>query len=255
MMKGKLHIGISGWSYRDWIGVFYPENLKATGWLPYYAGKFDCTEINSSFYRLPSKLTVSNWVNRVPDNFLFCPKMSRYLTHIKRLKEPEEPLERFFTTFEPMKKKMGPVLLQLAKTIPFEYKATEHLFKLLATKYSSHQFAMEVRHESWLTEQSYSLMSNYGIAFVMSHSGDHFPYKEVITAPHIYFRFHGPGSLYNTKYDERALKEYSLKFENWLDKGHDLWVFFNNCWFGYGIDNACSLRNFLQEFIQPAPAG
>ena len=114
---------------------------------------------------------------------------------------------------------------------------------------------MEVRHQSWMTEESYALMAKYEIAFVISHSGNHFPYAEVVTAKNIYFRFHGPGSLYNTKYDDSALEKYAEIFRKWLSDGHELWIFFNNNWFGYGIDNALTLRIFLEEFIQQVPAG
>jgi uncharacterized protein YecE (DUF72 family) len=246
MPKEKFHIGTSGWSYKDWKEIFYPKKLKATDWLTYYAKTFDCTEINASFYRLPQRQTVLDWMKKVPRNFLFCPKISRYLTHFKRLRQPEEPLERFFSVFEPMKKQMGPVLIQLPKIVPFEYDVTDHFYKLLKEKYSLYTFAMEVRHESWMKEDSYTLMAKYGISFVMSHSGNHFPYAEVITSKNIYFRFHGPGSLYNTKYDNATLKRYSTLFKKWLKKGHELWIFFNNDWFGYGIDNALTLRKFLK---------
>jgi len=114
---------------------------------------------------------------------------------------------------------------------------------------------MEVRHESWITEESYTLMAKYDVAFVMSHSGNHFPYAEVITAKNIYFRFHGPGSLYNTKYHHATMKKYSRLFKTWLCEGHDLWIFFNNHWFGYGIDNAFTLRKYLEASKQQVPAG
>ena len=245
-MQGKFHIGTSGWSYKDWIEVFYPKNLKSADWLTHYAKTFDCTEINGGFYRLPQKQTVINWVNNVPKRFLFCPKISRYLTHFKKLKEPEEPLERFFGIFEPMKKQMGPVLIQLPKLVSFDYDITELFYKLLMEKYSSYRFAMEVRHESWMKEDSYTLMAKYNIAFVISHSGGHFPYAEVVTTKNIYFRFHGPGSLYNTKYHHATLKKYSNLFKSWLSDGHELWIFFNNDWFGYGIDNALTLKKLLR---------
>src|SRR4029077_17748426 len=116
-------------------------------------------------------------------------------------------------------------------------------------KYSSYNFAIEVRHESWMTETSYSLMTEYGVDFVISHSGNHFPYAEIVTAKNIYFRFHGPGSLYNTKYDDATLEKYAEIFRKWLSKGYELWIFFNNDWFGYGIDNALTLKIFLKEFI------
>jgi uncharacterized protein YecE (DUF72 family) len=249
----KFHIGTSGWSYKDWVEVFYPQNLKSVDWLSHYAKTFDCTEINGSFYRLPQRRTVINWINKVSKEFLFCPKMSRYLTHIKRLKDPEEPLQRFFDVFEPMQRQMGPILIQLPKTVGFDRKVTEHFYALLKEQYAPYRFAMEVRHETWMTEDSYALMSEYDIAFVISHSGNHFPYAEVITSKNIYFRFHGPGSLYNTKYDEETMKKYAQLFKKWSDEHHELWIFFNNNWFGYGIENALSLRTYLDQLIRQVP--
>jgi len=254
-MIGKFHIGTSGWSYKDWVGIFYPKNAKSKDWLQYYAKIFNCTEINNSFYRLPQSQTVINWVNKVPGKFLFSPKMSRYLTHIKRLKEPEEPLERFFSIFEPMKNQMGPVLIQLPKTVHFNHETAEHLYFLLEKEYSSYNFAIEVRHDSWITDESISLMTKFGIAFVISHSGNHFPYSEEVTSKTIYFRFHGPGSLYNTKYDDATMKKYAELFSIWLVAGHELWIYFNNDWFGYGIENALMLRKYLEEITQQALVG
>lgn len=252
---GKFHIGTSGWSYKDWVDVFYPKNLKPADWLTHYAKTFDCTEINSSFYRLPQKQTIINWRNKVPKEFRFCPKMSRYLTHLKRLKSPGEPLERFFGVFELIQKQMGPVLIQLPKIVPFTYNIAESFYRLLKEKYSAYEFAMEVRHDSWMTEDSFTLMAKYDIAFVMSQSGNHFPYAEIATSKNIYFRFHGPGTLYNTKYDDSTLEKYSQLFKVWLDEGHELWIFFNNDWYGYGIDNALTLRKFLENLTQRVPAG
>lgn len=254
-MREKFRIGTSGWSYKDWTGIFYPEKMKPTDWLPYYAKTFDCTEINSSFYRLPSKETVVKWVNSVPRKFLFCPKMSRFLTHYKRLKEPEEPLQRFFSIFEPMQSKMGPVLIQLSGIVRFDRNVTEHFYRLLKEKYYSYDFAIEVRHESWMNEKSFALMKEYGVSFVISHSGNHFPYAEVVTAKNIYFRFHGPGTLYNTKYHSATLKKYARLFTKWIDSGHHVWTFFNNDWFGYGIQNALTLKKFLEKLRQLVPAG
>src|SRR5436305_13391882 len=101
-VKGKIHVGTSGWSYKHWKEAFYPPRLPATKWLPFYASVFNTTEINGSFYRLPSEETVVKWSEQVPANFIFCPKMSRYLTNMKNLHQPEEPPERLFPAFEPL---------------------------------------------------------------------------------------------------------------------------------------------------------
>ncbi len=247
MGNKKFHIGTSGWSYKDWVGIFYPKDLKPTEWITYYAKTFDCTEINGSFYRLPNKQTVINWVNKTPPDFLFCPKISRYLTHFKSLKDPEEPLQRFFGIFEPMQGKLGPVLIQLPKTVAFDPDKTKHFYQLLKEDYGNNKFAMEVRHESWLTEESYELMRRYNISFVISHSGNHFPYREVVTAKDIYFRFHGPTSKYDSKYTDEEMKSFASIFKKWLKQGHELWIFFNNDWYGYGIENGLILEALLEK--------
>src|SRR5215216_6633280 len=151
-MVEKIHIGTSGWSYKHWKGDFYPKGLKQAEWFSYYTGIFKITEINTSFYHLPLEETVKNWVKKAPKDFLFCPKMSRYLTHMKKLNDPEEPLERFFEVFQSMKKKMGPVLIQLPRMVKFKFERDEHFFGLLAKTYRSYEFVLEVRHDSWLTE-------------------------------------------------------------------------------------------------------
>ena len=104
-----------------------------------------------------------------------------------------------------------------------------------------------------MAEDNYALMSKYDIAFVMSHSGSHFPYAEVVTTKNIYFRFHGPGSLYNTKYDEGTMEKYAQLFSKWLGEGREIWIFFNNDWFGYGIENALSLRGYLDHLTRQVP--
>lgn len=237
-MNGQIHIGTSGWSYQHWKPIFYPPKLKATEWIHFYSKHFDITEINGSFYKLPSQETVIEWTNKVPKHFLFCPKMSRYLTHMKKLSEPEEPLERFFGIFEPMNKMMGPVLFQLPERVQFHYDKTEHLYYLLKTKYKQHDFVMEVRHQSWLQENSLTLMAKYDIGLVISQSGDLFPYSEMITAKNIYVRLHGPNALYASSYSDEMLKEFSKKFKRWKKQGYQIWAFFNNDIYGYALTDA-----------------
>jgi uncharacterized protein YecE (DUF72 family) len=249
-MNGEVHIGTSGWSYKDWKEIFYPKSLKSTEWLSYYAITFRNTEINSSFYHLPRKTTVENWTKMVPGDFFFCPKMSRYLTHIKRLKEPEEPLQRFFQIFEPMQSQMGPVLIQLPPSLKFEYDLAAHLYQLLQNKYNCYRFALEGRHSTWLETESLDLMMKYNIAFVISQSGHGFPYGEHITAKDIYFRFHGPKELFASLYPTPIIKQYARLFEQWRNEGHNLWIFFNNDFNGYAIHNALTLQQFMETETQ-----
>lgn len=246
-MKNKIHIGTSGWSYKHWKDIFYPPKLKPTEWIVFYSGYFKTTEINASFYRLPLKETVINWTKKVPKDFLFCPKMSRYLTHMKKLAEPEQTLERFFEVFEPMQKMMGPVLIQLPPALKFDYGKADHLYHLLKTKYKHYEFVMEVRHDTWLIEESLTLMTKYEIGLVISQSGERFPYSEMITAKNIYIRFHGPQQLYASSYSGAMLKDFAKKFKKWENQGHTIWAFFNNDVGGYAIEDAQGLLNLLEN--------
>lgn len=241
-MKGRIHIGTSGWSYQAWKGLFYPPTLPSTQWLRHYTGFFDSTEINGSFYRLPSVETVVKWTETVPDHFLFCPKMSRFLTHMKKLREPEEPLERFFTVFEPMKAKMGPVLVQLPSMLRFRYDIAEAFYRLLKFNYHPHEFVLEVRHASWLTEESLTLMTKYDIGLVISQSGHVFPYSEMITAKNVYLRFHGPEALYASAYSDPVLQAFAQKMRGWAEEGHTVWAYFNNDIHGYAPADAQRLQ-------------
>src|SRR5688572_13230894 len=102
-MPGKIYIGTSGWSYKHWRGIYYPEKIKPVDYLEYYSREFNIAEINTSFYHLPKKQSVLNWIEKVPKRFRFCPKMSRYLTHMKKLHDPEESLQKFFSVFDEMR--------------------------------------------------------------------------------------------------------------------------------------------------------
>lgn len=247
MTEKKIHIGTSGWSYKHWKGIFYPEKMKPTDYLKYYSNFFKTTEINTSFYHLPKESTIEKWVNEVPKDFRFCPKISRFLTHLKRLHEPEEPLERFFEIFEKMKKVCGPVLVQLPPSLKFDYDRAEHFYKILKTQYKDYDFAMEVRHQTWLQDDSLTLMSKYDMAFVISQSGDRFPYAEMVTAKNIYVRFHGPEGLYSSSYSEKMLRSFADMFKHWVKEGHIIWAFFNNDVGGHAWTNGKQLIEMVND--------
>lgn len=244
-MAGKIYIGTSGWSYKDWKGIFYDEKLKSSDYLAFYSKSFNTTEINTSFYHLPLVKTIEGWISKVPGGFKFCPKISRYITHIKRLREPEEPLERFFTIFEPMKKMMGPVLIQLPPSLKFDLNIAKYFFEVLKENYTGYNFALEARHASWFEKESIDLLSKYEIAFVISNSNNLFPYAEFTTAKNVYLRFHGPKELFASLYTKKAMNDYARKFIAWQKQGHDVWAFFNNDWHGYALENANYLKDRL----------
>ena len=251
-VERKIHIGTSGWSYKHWKGIFYPKNVKPAEYLAFYARHFPVSEINNSFYKLPTKETVAKWIDTVPGNFLFCPKMSRYLTHLKKLHDPREPLERFFHVFGPFKKRLGPILVQLPANSRFNVEVAE-TFYAETGQYQGFRFALEVRHPSWFSDESMRLMKKHHITLVFSQA-DRFPYHEEITSKDIYLRFHGPSSLYSSSYSDDVLEDYAEKFAAWADEGHHVWAFFNNDVGGYALDNAKRLQELVDAKIAE-PAG
>jgi uncharacterized protein YecE (DUF72 family) len=245
-MVQKMNIGTSGWSYKHWKDVYYPEGMKQKDWFSYYVSQFHTTEINSSFYRLPTQTTITSWMETASKDFIFCPKMSRFLTHMKKLRDPEEPLQRFFTLFETMKNQLGPVLIQLPSMVAFHYDVAEHFFKTLYTLYRPYVFVVEIRHPSWLAEDSLTLMAKYEIGLVISQSQDHFPYSEMVTAQHIYIRFHGPGALYASSYSDKELAYYAARCKKWIRDGHIVWAFFNNDIYGHAPKDALQFKKLCK---------
>src|SRR5262249_13982421 len=141
--------------------------------------------------------------------------------------------------------KMGPVLIQLPSTVGFEEGVARHFFEVLRKEYASYRFALEARHPGWHSEECLALMREYGIAFVVAEAGGRFPYGEMITARDIYIRLHGPNGRYDTIYEEKTLQYFADVFTAWLKEGHELWIFFNNCYYGYAIQNALRLGELL----------
>ena len=247
MSATNIHIGTSGWSYRHWREIFYPKGVKPADYVSYYAQHFSTTEINTTFYHLPRLSTVQNWSDKVPHSFRFSIKMSRFLTQTKRLKEPEEPLERFFAAIEPVRHLCGMILLQLPPSLSFGYDRADYLFSLLKKEYKQYRFALEVRHHSWLEVDAISLLTKYDIAFVISQSANKFPYAEMITAKNIYVRFHGPDALYASSYSDESLHYYAARFLHWQKEGYKVWAYFNNDINGHAIANANTLQTILQQ--------
>ena len=242
-----FHVGTSGWSYRHWADIFYPEEIKPARYLEYYVTRFDCVELNSSFYHLPKESTVAGWVERTPDHFRFCPKLSRFITHQKRLTDCEEALKRFFDVFEGMKTRLGPVLIQLPPGISYDRGLIADFLDILKTGYTSFRFAIEIRHRSWITDSFLDMLMQNGVAFVVADSGGRFPHHEAVTADTVYLRFHGPDKLYASEYGGSGLRMVAEKIINWLRAGHEVWAFFNNDFHGYAVRNALKLNGLVHS--------
>jgi uncharacterized protein YecE (DUF72 family) len=239
-MAPRIHIGTSGWIYDHWREVFYPKDCPKAKWLDFYTRHYGTVELNASFYRLPKPQTFENWRERTPDNFLWAVKANRYITHIKRLKDPEEPLERFFGSADALKEKLGPILFQLPPNLSFDETAFSHFCKQLK---GDRLYALEVRHPSWAQEKrAIDILRDNNIAFCVSDSAGRYPYIEEDTATFIYIRLHGSKKLYASEYSEKELQTYAGKIRDW---SKDTYLYFDNDYKGHAIKNAKRMKEIL----------
>jgi uncharacterized protein YecE (DUF72 family) len=243
--RGELYIGTSGWIYGDWDGIFYPENLQSKDKLQYFSSHFNTTEINYSFYHLPRPKTYENWYDQTPKNFVFAVKTSRYITHIKRLIDVKDAWKQFLKNTLHLKEKLGPVLFQFPpsfKVSDENIKRLKELLKLISKK--KIRFAFEFRHKSWCDEVVYDILKRFNIAWVIADSPN-YPKAEAITADFAYIRMHGSTALFSSKYTNEELKTLAQKIRLWLKRGIDVYVYFNNDFHGFAVQNAKELLELL----------
>ncbi|MFD2515134.1 DUF72 domain-containing protein [Pontibacter locisalis] len=242
-MQKEIHIGTSGWHYKHWMGNFYPPELKSKDFTSHYTRFFKTVEINNSFYRLPSSGTFLNWRTSVPDDFLFAVKANRFITHMKKLKDPQESLDRFFTNVNALGEKLGPILFQL----PPGWKVdTERLQNFLSLLLSYYTYTFEFRHESWYTEDVLQLLRDYNVSFcIYELAGLMSPIE--VTADVVYVRLHGPGGRYAGSYDESALRWWANTCLEWQSAGLEVFIYFDNDEAGYAAFNAQRLQELVQN--------
>jgi uncharacterized protein YecE (DUF72 family) len=237
-----IRIGTSGWVYTHWRRVFYPMDLPQRDWFSFYARSFDTVEINNSFYRLPSPGTFEAWRQQAPAGFLYAVKASRYLTHLKKLKEPEAPLARFFEHAGCLEETLGPVLYQLPPNWRANLPRFEHFLSVLP---ASTGHVIEFRDQSWLTEEVFHLMERYGVAHCI-HDMHPLQVPCRVTAHTVYLRFHGDME-HRGDYSSAALATWAERIERWRRGGHDVFAYFNNDVFGYAIKNALALKGMVDR--------
>lgn len=241
-MTVRYYVGTSGWHYDHWQGIFYPEGLPRTKWLGYYARHFDTVELNNTFYRLPSEDAFTAWYAATPPRFNFALKVSRFITHIKRLKDTEEAVGKFTGRAKLLREKLGPLLSQ---TPPNMHRDDARLESFLSSLPVGLRHVTEFRHESWLDDKVFEVMRRYNVALcIFDMPGMSCP--TVATADFAYVRFHGSTWLYSSRYSDDELAEWSEKI-NHLSRGlKAVYAYFNNDAEGYAVDNARTLRRLLQ---------
>jgi uncharacterized protein YecE (DUF72 family) len=240
-----LHIGTSGWQYAHWRHTFYPRGVAQARWLEFYAQHFDTVELNNSFYMLPREESFAAWAARTPPGFDFAVKMSRYLTHVKKLTEPQEPVERFFSRALSLGDKLGPVLFQLPPTMPEAVDRLEQTLKLVPPGV---RVAVECRHDTWYTPALRACLEAHNAAMVLADS----PKRTTPrwrTADWAYVRFHEGTSRPRPCYGVEALRSWALELADMWSPEDDVYVYFNN------DPRGCAIRDAARFARQMAGLG
>ncbi|MHC4737450.1 MAG: DUF72 domain-containing protein [Planctomycetota bacterium] len=246
MSKAKFdtRIGTSGWYYNHWSGLFYPTKLPKTKWLQYYAKYFDSVEVNNTFYQLPKQQSVKKWYVQAPKNFIYTVKANRYITHIKRLKDATETLERFFKIVELLKEKLGPVLYQLPPSLQKDLDLLGSFIRLLPRNRIA---VFEFRHNSWYAEDTFELLNKFEVGFCV-HDMPAKQTPRIITGDIIYIRFHGSTGRYSGNYTKSALKEWVHWLKEQNKKAHRIYIYFNNDFNAFAVENAKQLKEQLLKY-------
>ncbi|ANY21479.1 DUF72 domain-containing protein [Gordonia terrae] len=239
-----LFIGTSGWQYRDWRGAFYPQQLPQRLWLDYYAQRFPTAEVNNTFYRLPERKAFENWAETVPADFRMAAKMSRYLTHIKRLQEPAEPVQRFLDRSAGLDGRLGPVLLQLPPNLRA---APDALDETLARFPKTIQVAVEPRHDSWWTDETRSVLERHNAALCWADRKNRILNPLWRTADFGYLRLHDGTSRRPMSYGTRAIDSWLRRLSEFYDDSCDVYIYFNNDPGCAAIDNAFTMIRRAQR--------
>lgn len=237
-----IHIGTSGWSYDHWKGLFYAADLPSHDMLVSYAECFSTVEINTSFYRLPEAAMLARWRDSVPRDFVFSAKASRYITHMKKLRDPQSTLRPFLERVEVLGKQLGPILFQLP---PRWHADLARLQAFLHSLDPRHRYAFEFRDPSWFGREVRLLLEQHDAAFcIYDLDGQTSP--KAVTTDFVYVRLHGPAAPYQGSYDVRALAGWAGAFSAWIRQGRAVYCYFDNDQHGYAASNALRLKRMLE---------
>jgi uncharacterized protein YecE (DUF72 family) len=243
MVTGAVHIGTSGWHYKHWRGPFYPEKLAPGKMLGLYTQHFDTVELNTTFYRLPTVGSPEQWRDSTPANFCFAAKGSRFLTHMKKLKDPEQGIERFFERIEPLSPKLGPIVFQLPPFWEIDAKRLEAFLQALP---QHHQYSFELRNSTWHTPEVYRILHRYNVAYcIYEIAGFQSPVK--VTADFVYIRLHGPGGAYQGSYPPETLRLWADRIQKWRKSLRSIYVYFDNDQAAFAVRNALDLKELTAE--------
>lgn len=239
----RYYIGTSGWHYDDWRGRFYPEKLPKAKWLEFYARHFPTLELNNTFYRLPKETVFNKWYDSSSDGFIFSVKVSRFITHIKRLKDCSDEVDNFMSRATILKEKLGPLLYQLP---PGLHRDDDRLISFLAILPHEMKHAIEFRHESWLTEDIFDILRQHQVGFCVFDMPS-LTSPLVATTDFAYIRFHGSDSLYSSCYSDEELADWAKNIAQLAENLESVYIYFNNDIAGYALQNAETIRDYLEK--------
>lgn len=242
-MSAKIWVGTSGWHYDHWRERFYPRELPKPKWLEFYSRSFATVELNNSFYRLPSEKAFASWRDSSPQSFAFAVKVSRFITHLKKLRDAEEPLTNFLSRAKLLEEKLGPLLYQLPPNLHRNEQLLESFLSMLPSRLS-HVF--EFRHQSWLVQEVFSLLRRYNIGFCIFDMPDFITPIEV-TADFAYIRFHGSSMMYGGCYSDEELTDWAQRIAGLAQDVKAVYAYFNNDAEGFAVSNALTLMRKLSE--------
>jgi uncharacterized protein YecE (DUF72 family) len=241
-MPGRCWIGTSGWSYKHWRGPFYPSGMsKGSDQLRFYAERFDTVEVNGTFYRLIEVDTFRRWREATPPGFVFSCKGSRYLTHMKRLKDAGQGIGRFFERVVALEDKLGPIVFQL----PGRFKPDrDRLAAFIEALPGGHRYAFEFRDSRWFEPGILETLATHKVALCLyEFAGQEAPLE--VTAEFVYIRLHGPDGPYQGCYSDAALRAWAKRIAAWAERRLDVYCYFDNDDRGYAPQNALRLREIL----------
>lgn len=241
MKLSLIQIGTSGWSYEHWNENFYPNEIKPKDRLKFYSHHFQSVEINSTFYHLPSEKAISKWHSEVQEDFTFSIKASGYITHRKRLKDPET-VDTFLDRVEKLSSKRGPILFQLPPSFKID---EDRLAFFLEHLREGWKYVFEFRHSSWFVENIYHLLKKHQIGLCISDLNGKLTPEEV-TSTFTYLRLHGPHSAYSGSYSKKALQEWAKKILHWQKSKISVYCYFDNDEKGFAIKNALELKHMIE---------
>jgi uncharacterized protein YecE (DUF72 family) len=248
-----VYVGTSGWQYDDWRDRFYPEDVPKAKWLEFYAQHFAVVESNNAFYRLPKPETFAAWARRTPADFRFTVKASRFLTHIKRLREPAEPVQRFLDHARHLGPKLAPVLLQLPPTLKADLDALDDALGRFGRAV---RVAVEFRHPTWFTDECRALLEERGAALCLADGELGLGENKIASRPVTpmwrttdwgYVRFHHGASKPEPCYGRTALQSWARRIAELWSGRNEVFVFFNNDYLACGVRDAVTLARYLEK--------